>query len=133
MGNYMLWIKKIIIILILGSLSVCLPMFSYGQNVTEDNELEVRTLFIPNAFTPNNDGVNDIFKIVNLENEQVLQFKIFNKWGVTVYDNASNDAYWDGTYKGKLQEQGEYGYVIAVKFPNGITEVYKGIIVLLTN
>lgn len=91
-----------------------------------------RVLFIPSAFTPNNDGINDIFKIVNLEQEQIVYFKIFNKWGTVIYESADNNAYWDGTYKGKLQESGDYGYSISIRFPESEKVVlYKGIISLI--
>lgn len=94
-----------------------------------------RTLFIPNAFTPNGDGMNDVFKVVNIESEEIQYFKVFNKWGTVMYESKEQLASWDGYYKGKLQEQGEYGFIIIVKFPkeNNITKVYKGTIALIQN
>lgn len=101
----------------------------FAQNTAEEHQQ--RLLFIPNAFTPNGDGINDVFKIVNLEQEELIQFKVFNKWGTVLYESSTRDAYWDGTYKGKLQETGEYGYVIQIKYPysNKIKE-YRGTISL---
>lgn len=98
-----------------------------------DGKEQQRLLFIPNAFTPNYDGVNDVFKIVNLEDEKVEHFRVFNKWGTVMYESSGNDAAWDGTHKGRLQDQGDYGYVIVIRFPNNITEVYKGVIHLMKN
>ncbi len=110
-------------------------MFLFLSNATTwaNTNDTIRNLFIPNAFSPNNDGINDIFKVVNLENESIVYFRIYNKWGTIMYESTDNQAQWNGSYKGKLQPQGEYGYIIAVKFPSGVTEVYKGTLMLITN
>lgn len=92
---------------------------------------EKRELMIPNAFSPNNDGQNDIFKISNLTNEQILEFKIFNRWGTILYKESDNAEGWDGTYRGEAQAIGVYGYVIRIKFSNGNIETYKGTVTLV--
>jgi len=112
---------------------VCLMLPVTAFCGKDSTNTEQRLLFIPNAFTPNYDGVNDVFKIVNLENEKVEHFRVFNRWGTVMYESSGNEAAWDGTYKGKLQEQGDYGYVIIIRFPNNVTEVYKGVIHLMKN
>ncbi|HRG88843.1 MAG TPA: gliding motility-associated C-terminal domain-containing protein, partial [Chitinophagales bacterium] len=62
---------------------------------------------VPDAFTPNNSGVNDVFTIFPLKFADVFQVKIFNRWGELVYDVQGNGA-WDGNYKGKPQPAGVY-------------------------
>lgn len=52
--------------------------------------------FIPNAFTPNGDGINDEFTIIMNNKDQVKSFKIFNRWGEIVYETRDVDRYWDG-------------------------------------
>lgn len=59
-------------------------------------------LYIPNAFTPNGDGINEIFKIINLENDQ--EYKIFNRFGQMLYSGNS----WNGTFENKDCEAGVY-------------------------
>jgi len=56
-------------------------------------------IFVPNTFTPNNDGVNDVFEI---KGEFIINFKlwIYNRWGEQVYYTTNLTDYWDGTYKG---------------------------------
>jgi gliding motility-associated-like protein len=68
-------------------------------------------IFIPNAFTPNNDGRNDIFKVVNITTEKITELNIFNRWGILIYHSQNNSG-WDGTYNNILQSTGVYLYYI---------------------
>jgi gliding motility-associated-like protein len=72
-------------------------------------------LRIPDAFTPNGDGVNDEFIIENLifYTESVLQ--IFNRLGQLLYEGGPNSDPWDGTYNGNPVPAGSYIYVLALK------------------
>lgn len=88
-------------------------------------------LYIPNAFTPNGDGLNDYFKVYGITNERIIDFRIFNRWGTILYRSNDNNAAWDGKYRSKLQPSNSYGYIIEVAFPEGRIETYKGIITLL--
>jgi len=67
-------------------------------------------LWIPNVFTPNNDGYNDKFYAVG---EYVWDFQmvIFNRWGEVLKTLNSIDEKWDGTYNGKVCADGVYYYV----------------------
>jgi gliding motility-associated-like protein len=69
-------------------------------------------IFIPNAFSPNGDGINDLFQAKG-ENFQLTQMLIYNRWGEQVY--RSNTPYWDGRIKGKKAQQGVYFYLISYK------------------
>lgn len=71
-------------------------------------------LRIPNSFTPNNDGVNDVFSVL-YENQECkpLEFLIYNRWGELVYTNFGQDELnWDGTFNGKPVSEGSYVYII---------------------
>lgn len=70
---------------------------------------ECNLLWIPNVFTPNNDGYNDYFYAVG---ENVTKFKmvIFNRWGVIMATLNSIEEKWDGRYKGTLCADGVYYY-----------------------
>ena len=54
-------------------------------------------LYVPNTFTPNNDGVNDFFEIKGLEIKS-FELWIFNRWGEKIYYSNKMNSYWDGTY-----------------------------------
>lgn len=69
-------------------------------------------LALPNAFTPNNDGKNDVFRVISNGHHKVIAFRIVNRYGQVVFN--ANDQYdaWDGTYNGKPQGVGTYYYYI---------------------
>lgn len=71
---------------------------------------------IPNAFTPNGDGLNDEFKIVSSVILDEFKMQIFDRWGQLIFE--TNDQYngWDGTYKGSKLNTGSYVWKIAYKF-----------------
>ncbi len=70
-------------------------------------------IFIPNAFTPNNDEKNDRL-CVGSQWVTSYYFAIFNRWGEKVFETSESSACWDGTYKGKICEQGVYVYTLEV-------------------
>jgi gliding motility-associated-like protein len=84
-------------------------------------------LYLPTAFSPNGDGINNIFEIFNLDKELVFEFSIFDRWGNTIFrtDQESNLP-WDGTYLGKSLTAGTYIY--SLKLPQSTK---KGTIELL--
>ena len=92
---------------------------------------------IPNGFTPNNDGHNDVFYVLGSEDVKVIKdFSVFNRWGQKVFQvtNAqANDpkSGWNGLLNGKPAETGTYVYVITISFANGSTEVFKGTVTLI--
>lgn len=69
-------------------------------------------LVLPNAFSPNGDGLNDIYSPNNLGPMLMNNFSIYNRWGEKVYSNASNAKGWDGSYKGTPCDAGTYYYRI---------------------
>ena len=85
---------------------------------------------VPNAFSPNGDGVNDI---VFVEGEGIteLVFRIYNRWGEKVFESHDQSLGWNGIYKGVLQEVDVYTYTVEATFVNGQTIPLKGNITLL--
>jgi gliding motility-associated-like protein len=68
---------------------------------------------VPNAFTPNNDGINDCFGVAHWGEVDNFNFKIFNRWGQTVFETNDSRHCWNGKYKtGQLAETGTYAYLI---------------------
>ena len=70
--------------------------------------------FIPNAFSPNGDGLNDIFK-PTLINFEKYTLSIYNRWGAKVFESNSAELGWDGLYNGRDAPQGVYSYVMRYK------------------
>lgn len=96
-----------------------------------------RNVFVPNVFSPNNDGNNDIFKIFTDKGvEKINALRVFDRWGNLVYqgkDLTPNDANqgWNGRYKGRDLDPAVFVYVAEILFLNGDTEVFKGDITLV--
>ena len=69
--------------------------------------------FVPNVFSPNGDGINDVFKVEGTGFE-IVDFRVFNRWGGVVYSAQGSTSGWDGLYKGKAVDLGVYTYLIKV-------------------
>lgn len=72
----------------------------------------VEPLFIPNAFTPNGDGVHDVWEVTGLERYNSLTVEVFNRWGQLVYKSNGTYKPWDGTLNGVMLPVATYYYVI---------------------
>lgn len=68
-------------------------------------------LYVPNAFTPNGDGKNDIFKPIALGMKSITYFKIFNRYGQLIFSGSSNTG-WDGTFKGKPLDPDVFVWIV---------------------
>jgi len=88
-------------------------------------------LALPNAFTPNGDGRNDVFKIGNMNFQKLQEFSVYNRWGQQVFTTNDPKQGWDGTYNGQPQEMGVYTYLIQVAYPDGTVDNYKGDVTLI--
>ena len=90
-------------------------------------------IYLPNAFSPNNDGINDL--LIPFGNNAILEnMKIFNRWGGMVYETDHPDTGWDGTVKGKAAATGVY--VVLIKYLDEYTgeeKWYSGEVVLVRN
>ena len=89
-----------------------------------------KDFFIPNAFTPNRDGRNDIFKVYG-SSVTAAEIKIYNQWGAMLYETKDNEKGWDGTHKNNPQPVGLYVYVVKVRLSNEDTFIKKGTIRLI--
>lgn len=103
-----------------------------------NNCVEEHTLFIPNAFSPNEDGINDRFVVYSDQMivEQVHHLVVLNRWGQQVFrasnfDPANFDQWWDGTYRNKVASDGVYGYFMEVEFIDGVVKLFSGEVTLL--
>lgn len=87
--------------------------------------------YIPNAFTPNGDGLNDVFRPIPAGIVRTQYFRIFNRLGETVFENNEFMKGWDGTFKGKKQPIGTYVWIIKGIDRNGKTVEMKGTVLLI--
>ncbi len=89
--------------------------------------------WIPNAFSPNNDGLNDVFKVIpkyDYVRDFVLQ--IFNRWGEQIFESRGSNSGWDGNYKSTPAPVGTYVYRIVYRdFQTGDTKSTQGTVVLV--
>ena len=94
----------------------------------------LESIFIPNTFTPNGDGINDYFFPRQFLTKGVVSFtmNIFNRWGQQIYTTQSLDGQgWDGRFNDIPQPEGVYIYVIDGKFKDGQIEHHEGNITLI--
>jgi gliding motility-associated-like protein len=97
------------------------------MRIIVDNNLEP---YVPNAFSPNGDGNNDLFMVYG-EGIKAIDFKIFNRWGEKVYETTSQYGGWDGTYKGIMQNPGVYSYSVTITYLDDKEVNRKGSITLI--
>ncbi len=86
--------------------------------------------FIPNAFSPNGDAVNDYFQIFGVGIKEA-SFTIYNRWGGQVYSGEGLNATWDGTYNGQEAQVGMYIYNVHLIYLDQRTERVTGSLILL--
>jgi len=88
-------------------------------------------LFVPSAFTPNGDGLNDIIRPVGVGIAQLQHFRIFNRWGQLIFSTVDIGKGWDGTYSGVKQPAGTYVYEAIGTDQLGNRIYRKGTLVLI--
>jgi len=89
-------------------------------------------IFIPNVFSPNNDGQNDQLKILAGSGIEIALFIIYDRWGEKVFETSNINESWDGLYKNNLMSSGIYVYQLNASCKNDRTEVNrKGNITLI--
>jgi len=92
------------------------------------NEAEVvpaMTIYVPNTFTPNGDGLNDTFGI---SGEAIKDFNlvVYNRWGQKLFETENVNLQWDGTVNGEVAPQGSYAYMLSAQGPVGGKQIKKG-------
>lgn len=87
-------------------------------------------VYVPNSFTPNGDGVNDVLYVRGPLVES-LYFAVYDRWGEKVFETAEQSRGWDGTFRGKACEQGVYVYYLEVRCKGGSENLMKGNVTLI--
>jgi gliding motility-associated-like protein len=101
-------------LLTLTFLSECLPPY----------------IFVPNAFTPNGDNLNDLLEVKGNTIDE-LYFAIYDRWGELVFETTDQSIGWDGSFRGRDLSPDVYGYYLEARCFNGETYTQKGNITLI--
>jgi gliding motility-associated-like protein len=88
-------------------------------------------VFVPNAFTPNGDNVNNVLRPITFGIKQLKSFKVYNRWGQLFYQTSSLKQGWDGTFKGVPQEMQTLVWFVDAIGVDGKTYSYKGTTMLV--
>ena len=86
-------------------------------------------IFIPKSFSPNADGINDVFKIHSV-NVEAFEMSVFDQWGEFLFTTNDVSLEWDGTLYNQKVRKGAYVYVIKLKTMNGQTKKYSGCLMI---
>lgn len=117
-----------------GTYNACLIAFNqYGCSDTSCQQVTaiVSPLAdVPNAFTPNGDGTNDIAYVQGYGVNKIT-WRIFNRWGQLIFTSLNLNTGWNGRFKGALQPQDVYAYTLNIEFTDGTKYSKKGDITLL--
>jgi gliding motility-associated-like protein len=105
-----------------STFNVCLNAAN-DAGCSDDTCVEVRSLIrplldVPSAFTPGKFGINSTIRVVGF-GIKGMNWSIYNRWGLKVYESNNSKMGWDGTYKGKLQPMDVYSYTLDVIFSDG--------------
>jgi gliding motility-associated-like protein len=112
-------------------------VYGYDKNgcmdsATVDVKLDYVGDGIPSGFTPNGDGLNDVFRPAMNKFEKLVEFSVYNRWGQQLFQTNDKTQGWDGTYHGAPQDLGTYYYMIILASPQGgDNKIYKGEVTLI--
>jgi gliding motility-associated-like protein len=113
---------------------------SNGCSFSDDVLVNVEVVFgiyVPTAFSPNGDGINDYFTLFSgPQVSRIVSLQVFDRWGGYVYE-AENlvpgevSGAWDGSFRGRVVEAGPYVYVALLEMTDGRREIIKGDILVI--
>lgn len=123
-----------------GSETVTFLVKATGTLVCQESENSAATsaetikefdgIFVPNAFTPNNDGMNDVV-YVRSQTLKTMRFYIYSQWGEQLFFSNDITSGWDGIFKGVNQPTGVYVYILKATMTDGSEVNKKGTITLI--
>ena len=93
-----------------------------NDSVASDSTVVLTSrLIMPNAFSPNHDLINDVYKVKESQNIVEFRATIFNRWGQKLYEWTNIEGGWDGTYRGQDVKQGTYFVLVKARGADGQT------------
>lgn len=99
-----------------------------AQDTVQVTVLDHSEIKMPNAFSPNGDQLNDVFKPESIGHCDIRYLRVFNRYGNQIYNGTTG---WDGTYKGQLQDLGVYNWVLLYADDKGQMTTLKGNVTLV--
>ena len=116
----------------------CLYEESFDLIARSNDFTECVSVFIPNSFSPNGDGINDVFSVYFEENggvESIISFQVYNRWGALMFERSNfmpvnGDIGWQGNFNGEPLNPGVYVYKINIAFEDGTTLLRSGDVTL---
>lgn len=87
-------------------------------------------VFLPNAFSPNGDGINDVIYIIGLQPQNLISFTIYNRWGEIVFETNNITDSWDGIFNGLESPMGVYAWTVQYE-TGGVKQMQSGNITLV--
>lgn len=106
------------------------PCETSANGFATGTTLSSKEIFVPNVFTPNGDGKNDVLLVYG-NYVAGIRLNIFNQWGQLIFVSESMTSGWDGTYKGRQQPVGVYAYTLQVVLQDGTVIHKKGSVHLI--
>ncbi|MGZ5221165.1 MAG: T9SS type B sorting domain-containing protein, partial [Chitinophagaceae bacterium] len=88
-------------------------------------------VFVPSAFTPNGDGLNDVIRPIAVGVQQIKYFRIFNRWGQMVFHTTTNEHGWDGKISGAPQGSNVFVWMVSAIDYLGKPIFLKGTVTLI--
>jgi gliding motility-associated-like protein len=88
-------------------------------------------VFVPTAFTPNGDGLNDVLRPIAVGMQRINYFRVFNRWGQIVFSTSVNGHGWDGRVGGTLQSTNTYVWMVSAMDYLGKPYFRKGTVTLI--
>lgn len=88
-------------------------------------------VYVPDAFTPDGDGLNDVIRPIPLGIRSIERFSVYNRWGQLLFTEKRSNQGWNGMFKGKLQDHGTYIYEVEAILYTGRKFIKKGSFVLI--
>lgn len=102
----------------------------------DDDTINIRyiigpDIYVPTAFTPNGDGMNDIFRPIPVGIKEIAYFRVYNRWGQLVFETTQYMKGWDGSFKGKPADAGAYVWMVGGEDYNNKQVEKKGTVLLI--
>ena len=108
---------------------------SGSPNITSTSNyaevIPLLSIFIPDAFTPNGDGLNDVVRPIAVGIQKINYFSIFNRWGQLVFKTTVNGYGWDGRIKGLVQGTNVFVWMVSAIDYTGKSLFLKGTVTLI--
>lgn len=127
--------------------SIAIPDFNenmigiYKVTVTENNcsssyTVDVKPaignpVYLPNSFTPNNDNLNDEYRVKTVQPDSFIRLALYNRYGQKVFETEDSNKGWNGMFKGQIADVGTYVWILYSIDCNGKKQMTKGSFLLI--